>query len=310
MKRCAALICVLFLLVACASRERMSTNIVGTDKRAVAVSTVGMINDIVKNVGKEHVEAIGLMGPGIDPHLYRATAGDVQKLEKANVIFYGGLELEGRMTDIFVKMASRGTLTYPVSERVPQGELREPPEFHGKFDPHIWFDVTLWKHAVDTVRDGLTRVKPSAKEDFERNAAEYQKQLDELHAYVLSQAESLPKANRVLVTAHDAFGYFGRRYGFDVIGIQGTSTATEAAAGALREIADLIVTRKVKAIFVESSVPRSTIEALQKAVQARGWNVKIGGELFSDAMGTEGTPSGTYIGMVKHNVDTIVNALK
>lgn len=274
------------------------------------VSTVGMINDAVRNVGRDLVDPVGLMGPGVDPHLYRATAGDVQKLDKAEVIFYGGLELEGRMTDIFVKMSGRGTATYPVTASIPEGDLREPPEFHGKFDPHVWFDVTLWKHAVKSVLSGLTKARPESLSAFNRNAEEYLAKLDELNAYVHKRAQELPKESRVLVTAHDAFGYFGRQYGFDVIGIQGTSTATEAGAGSIRAIADTIAKRKVKAIFVESSVPHSTIEALQKAVQSRGWNVKIGGELFSDAMGKAGTPEGTYIGMVTHNIDTIVKALK
>ena len=275
-----------------------------------AVSTVGMIRDIVANVGGDQVDSIGLMGPGVDPHLYRATAGDVQKLDNADVIFYGGLELEGRMTDIFVKMASKGTPTYAVSEKVPQNELREPPEFDGKFDPHIWFDVALWKHAVEAVRDRLIKLRPGSKDLFEKNAAEYSKKLDELHEYVKTETAKIPESQRVLITAHDAFGYFGQQYGFQVIGIQGTSTATEAGAGALRTIADTIAQKKIKAIFVESSVPRSTIEALQKAVQSRGWDVQIGGQLFSDAMGQDGTPEGTYIGMVRHNVDTIVKALK
>lgn len=274
------------------------------------VTTIGMINDAVLNVGGDQVEAIGLMGPGIDPHLYRATAGDVQKLERADVIFYGGLELEGRMTDIFVKMSGKGTATYPVGASIPETELREPPEFQGKFDPHVWFDVILWKHAVETIRDGLVKLRPESKDVFEKNAADYLKKLDDLHKYAMDQVATVPKESRVLVTAHDAFGYFGARYGFDVIGIQGTSTASEAAVSSIRNIADTIAKRKVKAIFVESSVPHATVEALQKAVLSRGWNVKIGGELFSDAMGKAGTPEGTYIGMVRHNVDTIVKALK
>jgi len=284
---------------------------VATDSGKIqVVSTVGMINDAVQNVGGDLVQAVGLMGPGVDPHLYRATAGDVQKLERANIIFYGGLELEGRMTDIFVKMSSKGTPTYPVSANIPESDLREPPEFAGKFDPHVWFDVTLWKSAVETIRDGLIKLRPEHKDVFEKNATDYLKQLDDLHSFVQQQASSVPEQSRVLITAHDAFGYFGARYGFEVIGIQGTSTAAEAAASDIRSIADTIARRKVKAIFVESSVPPSTIEALQKAVQSRGWNVKIGGELFSDAMGKAGTPEGTYIGMVTHNIDTIAKALK
>ncbi len=304
LKKAGLLLFVLLLAPACAPKEKASTG------KISAVSTVGMIRDAIINVGGDQVEAIGLMGPGVDPHLYRPTAGDVQKLESADIIFYGGLELEGRMTDIFVKMSGKGTPTFPVSDSVPESELREPPEFKGKFDPHIWFDVTLWRHAVEAVRDGLSKHSPASAEAFKGNADKYLKELDELHAYVQAETAKVPKEQRVLITAHDAFGYFGRQYDFEVIGIQGTSTATEAGAGALRSIADIIAKRQIKAVFVESSVPRSTIEALQKAVQSRGWNVSIGGQLFSDAMGKDGTPEGTYVGMVRHNVDTIVKALR
>lgn len=298
------LLVVVFSVSACAPKEASS----GGPVRVV--TTIGMINDAVKNVGGDLVETTALMGPGVDPHLYRATAGDVGKLEQAEIIFYGGLELEGRMTDIFVKMAGKGTPTYPVAASIPESELREQPEFDGKFDPHVWFDVSLWKHAVEQIRDGLIKLRPGSKATFEDNAAQYLDKLDELHKHVQTQADTVPASARVLITAHDAFGYFGARYGFEVIGIQGSSTAAEAGAGAIRTIADTIANRKVKAIFVESSVPHSTIEALQKAVESRGWNVQIGGELFSDAMGRDGTPEGTYIGMVTHNIDTIVKALK
>ncbi len=299
----AALIC--FVLTGCQPKAAPTAS-----GKLNVVSTVGMIRDAVARVGGDEVNSVGLMGTGVDPHLYRATAGDVQKLDGADIIFYGGLELEGRMTDIFVKMASRGTPTIAVSEAIPVSELREPPEFAGKQDPHIWFDVLLWKQAVESVRDGLGGAKPASKAKFDASATAYLKELDELHQYVQDQVATIPKEQRVLITAHDAFGYFGRRYGMEVIGIQGTSTATEAGAGNLRKIADTIATRKIKAIFVESSVPKATIEALQKAVQSRGWNVVIGGELFSDAMGKDGTPEGTYLGMVRHNVDTITRALK
>lgn len=305
MRYTALLLFVFAALLGCAKTPSTS----GGGKLKV-VSTVGMIRDAVSVVGGEHVESIGLMGPGVDPHLYRATAGDVQKLEQADVVFYGGLELEGRMTDIFVKMANRGTPTYAVTASIPESELREPPEFKGKFDPHVWFDVTLWKYAVGAVRDGLAAAKPDAKADFEANAERYLKELDELHSYVKSEIQKIPKQGRVLITAHDAFGYFGRQYGMEVIGIQGTSTAAEAGGGAIRRIADVIAQRRIRAIFVESSVPRATVEALQKAVQSRGWDVQIGGQLFSDAMGKDGTAEGNYIGMVRFNVDTIVKALQ
>jgi manganese/zinc/iron transport system substrate-binding protein len=269
-----------------------------------------MITDIVKNVGGDRVDAVGLMGPGVDPHLYKATASDVGRLGTADIIFYGGLELEGRMTEIFEKMAQGGTATVPVSRDVPQTELRQPKEFHGKPDPHIWFDVTLWKQAVRTVSEEMAKLDPESAEAYKANAERYLLQLDELHAYVKAEAAKIPEIQRVLITAHDAFGYFGQRYGFEVMGIQGTSTATETGVGDIQRLGDIIARRRVKAIFVESSVPTVTIEALQKAVHSRGWNVAIGGQLYSDAMGPQGTPEGTYIGMVKHNVDAIVKALK
>ena len=280
------------------------------NRKINAVATIGMIADALKNVGGERVSVVALMGPGIDPHLYRATAGDVETLSKADIIFYGGLELEGRMTDIFVKMARNGTPTIAVSEKIPENLLRQPKEFQGKFDPHIWFDVTLWKMAVETVRDELAKFDPKSADRYKQNAAAYLKQLDELHQYVKTEIAKIPKAGRVLITAHDAFGYFGRQYDIEVIGLQGTSTATEAGAGDVRKLSQSIADRKIKAVFVESSVPKATIEAVQAAVRSRGWNVVIGGQLFSDAMGQDGTPEGTYIGMVRHNTDTIVKALR
>lgn len=282
----------------------------GKADRLVVVSTTGMINDAVRNIGGEHVEAIGLMGPGIDPHLYRATADDVRKLDDADVILYNGLELEGRMTEIFAKMKSRGTPTYPVTAAITLNELLSPPEFKGKHDPHVWFDVELWRSVAEEVRDALAKADPENQATYQSNADNYLAMLDSLHEYVTTEAASLPEDRRVLVTAHDAFGYFGRKYGFEVAGIQGTSTATEAGARRIIDLADLITRRKVKAIFVETSVPEATIKALQNAVKDRGWNVNVGGKLYSDAMGDDGTPEGTYEGMVRHNIDTIVQALR
>ena len=274
------------------------------------VTTIGMISDLVKNVGGERVEVTGLMGPGVDPHLYKPSAGDIRKLDQADIIFYGGLELEGRMTDTFVKMARAGKPTVPVTEGIDEKKLREPAEFEGKFDPHVWFDVLLWEDAVRSINAELGKLDPGSKALYQKNTDGYLKQLDELHAYVKTQATTVPEKSRVLITAHDAFGYFGAQYGFEVKGLQGTSTATEAGAGDVQELSTFIVDRKIKAIFVESSVPKATIEAVQAAAKAKGWEVVVGGELFSDAMGSEGTPEGTYIGMVRHNIDTIVKALK
>ena len=300
------------LLAACGQPVTTGANAAGHDfqgRTINVVTTVGMIADLAQNIGGERVTAQALMGPGVDPHLYKASAGDVQKLERADVILYGGLELEGRMTDIFEKLAAtRPTLA--VSDGVPREQLREPPEFEGKYDPHIWFDVTLWKHAAQKVADEFARIDPTSAELYKQNLAAYSRQLDELHSYVEQQIATIPEPGRVLITAHDAFGYFGEQYGMEVHALQGTSTATEAGAADVQALSSFIAERGIKAIFVESSVPQETIEAVQAAVRAKGNEVAIGGELFADAMGDAGTPEGTYIGMVRHNVDTIAAALR
>jgi manganese/zinc/iron transport system substrate-binding protein len=272
-------------------------------------TTTGMIADLVQNIGGERVVATPLMGPGVDPHLYKPSAGDIRKLEDADIIFYNGLELEGRMTDILVKIARSGTPAIPVAEDIPEDRLREPPEFAGKYDPHIWFDVTLWQIAAQTVKDELALFDPESEATYQANLDAYLAQLDELHAYVQEQIATIPEDQRVLITAHDAFGYFGAGYGIEVRGLQGMSTATEATAADIQALAETIAARQIPAIFVESSVPPATIEAVQAAVRDRGFDVAIGGQLFSDAMGAAGTPEGTYLGMVRHNVDTIVAAL-
>jgi manganese/zinc/iron transport system substrate-binding protein len=272
-------------------------------------TTTGMIADLAQNIGGDRVEVVSLMGPGVDPHLYKPSAGDIRKLEDADLIFYNGLELEGRMTDLLVKIARSGKPTVPVSENISPDLLREPPQFQGKYDPHIWFDVTLWQQAAQRVKDELATFDPGSDATYQANLDAYLAELDELNQYATDQIQSIPEGQRVLITAHDAFGYFGERYGIEVLGLQGTSTATEATAGDIQALSELIAERKIPAIFVESSVPPATIEAVQAAVRDRGFDVVIGGQLFSDAMGAAGTPEGTYIGMVRHNVDTIVGAL-
>lgn len=277
-------------------------------RKIKVVTTIGMIADAAQRVGGQRVEVAALMGPGVDPHLYKASASDVKLFDDADIIFYNGLELEGRLTDVLVKMA-RSRPTVAVTEEIPVEALRQPSEFEGKYDPHVWFDVTLWQSAVRTIAKHLAQIDPGSKALYEQNSAAYLKELDDLHAYVKTQITRLPEQSRVLITAHDAFGYFGAQYGVEVRGLQGTSTATEAGAADVQGLADFIAERKIKAIFVESSVPEGTIKAVQAAVQAKGHNVTIGGQLFSDAMGTAGTPEGTYVGMVRYNVDTIVKAL-
>ena len=273
-------------------------------------TTVGMITDIVKSVGGERVEVTGLMGPGVDPHLYKPSARDVNRLDDADVIFYGGLELEGRMVELFEKMARAGKPAFGVTDDIDRARLLPFAGHPGKYDPHVWFDVTLWQEAVKKVGKELAALDPGSRQIYDHNMLAYLEQLQNLDNYVRQQIAEIPESSRVLITAHDAFSYFGHQYGIEVRGLQGASTAAEAGAADVQSLSKFIADRKIKAVFIESSVPREAIEAVQAAVRARGWDLAIGGELFSDAMGNEDTFEGTYIGMVTHNVDTIVNALK
>ncbi|MFQ5436314.1 MAG: metal ABC transporter solute-binding protein, Zn/Mn family, partial [Anaerolineae bacterium] len=261
-----------------------------------------------RQVGGEHVDVTGLMGPGVDPHLYVASESDVSLLAEADVIFYNGLFLEAQMEDVLEQIGERKTAV-PVAENVPISSRLESAQYADEYDPHIWFDVTLWQIAVEAVRDTLMAADPDHAGDYEANAAAYLAELSELHQYVTETAAQLPPDQRILITAHDAFNYFGRAYGFEVRGLQGISTASEASTADVQDLADYIVANQVRAIFIESSVPVRTIEAVQAAVAAQGFNVEIGGQLFSDAMGDEGTPEGTYVGMVRHNIETIVGSL-
>ena len=278
------------------------------DSRIQAVATVGMIADIVGRVGGDRVRVEGLMGPGIDPHLYRASAGDVRTLSEADIIFYNGLHLEAAMGDVLEQMRGR-IQTVAVTDGIDRGVLLAPPEFKGAYDPHVWFDVSLWMRAVEAVERALSARDTAGAASYKANARAYLTQLDSLHRWVQGRAREIPPERRVLVTAHDAFNYFGRAYEFEVKGLQGISTASEAGTADVQELADLIVGRKIPAIFIETSIPRRTISAVQAAARSRGFEPRIGGSLFSDAMGDAGTPEGTYIGMVRHNVNTIVDAL-
>jgi manganese/zinc/iron transport system substrate-binding protein len=272
------------------------------------VTTIGMITDIAQNVGGERVSVTGLMGPGVDPHLYKASEGDVSRLAEADVIFFNGLHLEAKMGEVLEQMGSR-IKTVAVTGGIDESLLLSPPEFEGAHDPHLWFDVTLWMKAVEVVRDTFIEVDPGSADLYQANAQAYLETLEELEAYVQAETARVPEQQRVLITAHDAFNYFGNAYGFQVRGLQGISTATEAGTGDVQDLAEFIAVNEIPAIFVESSVPVRNVEAVQAAVQAKGFEVSIGGELFSDAMGNPGTEEGTYPGMVRHNVDTIVGAL-
>jgi len=280
------------------------------DKKLKVATTVTMVADLVRQVGGDRVEVAALMGPGVDPHLYKAAASDITKLQQADVIFYSGLLLEGKMQDIFAKLARSKRFVYPVTEAISVEKLLEPPQFAGHYDPHVWFEVPLWKLCADVVTKGLSEADPSGKDYYEKRAAKTRSRMDELHAWALKKSAELPAERRILVTSHDAYNYFGRAYGFQVVGLQGISTVTEAGLADMAKLTDFIKQKKVKAVFVETSVPHHTIERISKDT-----GVKIGGELFSDAMGTPGQMEngydlGTYEGMIKHNMTTIVEALK
>lgn len=271
------------------------------------VCTTGMVADLVRNIGGDRVKVTQIMGEGVDPHLYKASPGDVNLLNGADAIFYSGLHLEGKMADVFVRMA-RKKPTFAVTEYIPEDRVMENPE--GAFDPHLWFDVSLWREAAGVARDALKAFDPAHAADYQARADAYQAELIKLHEYAKTQLATVPKERRVMVTAHDAFRYFGRAYDVEVKGIQGISTESEAGVKEVNVLVNFLVDRKVKAVFVESSVSDKNIRALLEGCKAGGHTVVIGGELFSDAMGKDGTPEGTYVGMVRHNVDTIVKALK
>lgn len=269
------------------------------------VTTTGMIADLTQNIGGDKVKVTALMSSGVDPHLYKATQGDLRKLLRADLIFYNGLHLEGKMQDVFEKMARKKPV-YAISAELPPERLRH---FDTHPDPHIWFDVQLWKQAGQYILKMLSQHQPDARKSFEHNAQRYFQQLDDLDQWVRQQMATIPQNQRILITAHDAFGYFGQAYSVKVMGLQGISTAAEFGLQDMKQLKDVIVNNGVKAVFVESSVSPRFIESLMKGVRAEGHELKIGGELYSDAMGLPGTPEGHYLGMVRHNVNTLVHAL-
>lgn len=295
------------LLIGCQTPVK-DTN--SQDDKLNVVATTTMLADLSTVIGGERVDVNGLMGPGIDPHLYQASAGDVSLIQEADVVVYNGLHLEGKMGEIFENLSEQGSTVISIEDEIDESKLLADEDDHSQPDPHIWFDVSLWKDAARAVSQGLSKADPDGKTYFESTLDDYLKELDEADTYIRNRAAELPEAQRVLVTAHDAFQYFGNAYGFEVRGLQGISTDAEAGTADVSDLADFIVERQIKAIFIESSVPPKTIEALQAAVKAKDFDVSIGGELYSDSLGDEESDANTYILTVKSNIDTIVDALK
>ncbi|MCG8892359.1 zinc ABC transporter solute-binding protein [Tenacibaculum finnmarkense] len=303
MKKVMLLLLVL-ITVSCKTSEKK------TNGKLNVVTTTTMVTDLVKNIGGDKIDINGLMGAGVDPHLYKASEGDVAKLFNANVIIYSGLHLEGKLVEVFEKMEHQNKKTIEISDVIAKDNLIGSALFASNYDPHIWFDITNWTKMTVYVADKLAEIDVKNADFYKNNAKIYLEKLEVLNKEVAQKINELSEEKRILVTAHDAFNYFGRQHKFNVVGLQGLSTATEAGVQDVQKLAKFIIDNKVKAIFVESSVPKRTIEALQEAVKSKGHEVVIGGTLYSDALGSAGTIEGTYIGMYKANVNTIVNALK
>lgn len=303
MKRILPLLFAIILLASCKDEKKT------TNGKLNVVTTTTMITDLVKNIGGDSLNIQGLMGSGVDPHLYKASEGDVSKLTNADVVFYSGLHLEGKLVDVFEKMG-RNTNTIALAEVLDKSKLIGSEYFASNYDPHIWFNIQYWKQLTNYLTEQLSQLDPKNAAYFEANKTTYLKELDALETEIKTTIATLPQEKRILVTAHDAFNYFGEAYGFEVVGLQGLSTATEAGVQDVQNLAKLIIDKKVKAIFVESSVPKRTIEALQQAVLSKGFQVAIGGTLYSDALGNAGTTEGTYLGMFRYNINTIVSGLE
>ena len=272
------------------------------------VATTGMIADAARQVGGDLVTVKALMGAGVDPHAYRQTRTDIVALTRGDLVLWHGLYLEAQMEELLLQLSGRGNVV-AVGEAVPQDLRIAHEDYDGRFDPHVWMVPELWAHVVRGVEQALAQTVPDHAEAFAANAAGHLAELDRLGAYARTSLATVPEPARVLLSAHDAFGYFGQGYGYEVIGIQGISTESEAGLDWIKTLVDMLVSRQIGAVFVESSVSDRNIRALIEGAAAQGHEVRIGGELFSDAMGEPDTYEGTYIGMIDHNVTTITGAL-
>jgi len=303
----AAMLSLALVLSGCASGEPQTKRVSGDPVEKIhIVTTIGQIAEPISVIGGDRVDVQSLMGPGVDPHLYNATQGDIQKLQGSDVVFYSGLHLEGNMTEIFEQIGKNKPVL-AIADAIPKDQLLEDEA--KAIDPHVWFDIDLWKLALDSAVEELKAFSPEDAEYFEQNKQDYFTKLDELKAEAKDKISQIPEAQRVIVTAHDAFGYFGRMHGMEVVGLQGLSTEDEIGLSDINGTIDTLLEHNIPAVFIESSINPASINAVIEGAAKKGLNVKLGGELFSDAMGEEGTTEGTYIGMYRHNVETIYHAL-
>jgi manganese/zinc/iron transport system substrate-binding protein len=278
----------------------------GGEGKIRVVTTIAQIADPIAVIGGDRVHVESLMGPGVDPHVYNATQGDIRKLERADVIFYNGLHLEANMLEVFAQIGKNRPVL-AIGEAIADRKLLK--DGTGATDPHIWFDIDLWKEALAAAAEQLKKLSPEDADFFETNKTDYFNKLDQLKNEAMAKMAQIPKERRILVTAHDAFGYFGRMLDTKVVGLQGLSTEDEIGLSDIDRTVNLLVESRIPAVFVESSINPNSIKAVIEGAKKRGLDVKLGGELFSDAMGKAGTEEGTYLGMYRHNVETIYNAL-
>lgn len=304
-----ALVCSLTLVAACERQPDAGGGGSTQPDQLNVVATTGMIADLAREIAGAHARVTQLIGPGVDPHLFSPTRDDVAALEAADVILYNGIHLEGRLNDALDSLRSGDRSVAAVAEAVAQEHLQPDEEDPQQFDPHVWMNVMLWARTAEAVAEVLSKADAAHAEIYAQNLATYRDDLVALDAYAKERMATIPEAQRLLITAHDAFGYLGSAYGIEVRGIQGLSTEAEAGLQHIRELVDLLVERQISTVFVESSVPSKNVEALIEGAAARGHTVTLGGELFSDATGPAGTYEGTYIGMIDHNVTMIVRGL-
>ena len=298
----ATAISLLFALTSCSDKTK-------TNGSYRTVATVGMIADVVRQIAGDKTEVEGLIGEGVDPHLYKPTGSDVKKLQAADIVFYNGLMLEGKMSDVLVRVASTGKPVHAVTEKILESKDYVMSDEQQHYDPHVWMDVSGWIKASSVIGDSLAAHDSANADYYQENTRIYIAELKDLDDYARKSIASIPDGQRVLVTAHDAFNYLGRAYGLEVRGIQGLSTESEAGLKDISDLVDFLVDEKIPAVFVESSVSQKNIKALIEGAQSKGHQVRIGGELYSDAMGPTGSYEGSYIGMIDHNVTTITRAL-
>lgn len=279
------------------------------NEKPVVVATTSIVADIAKNICSDFADVKSLMGPGVDPHLYKASHGDIELLTNADVVIYNGLHLEGKMSEILEKLKSSKTVI-AVSDGVDDASIRTINEEADVHDPHIWFDVSIWSNGVQHVSESLKKKYPSHKDQIEKNTSTYLNAIDSVNKECIKLVESLAIEKRILITSHDAFEYFGRSYDFKVRGLQGISTLSESGLKDVTDMVNFIIDNKIKAVFVENSVPQKALRSVIDGCKAKGHDVTVGGELFSDALGADRTPEGTYLGMIYFNVETVINGLK